>query len=148
MSLNEGRCSVPAQVIGIAADEFLRLEDAVRPVTLYPVGNRHVTDMLMLHLDNEKLIYNGDLYSVTEEPDEPPGNGLDLLNGIVRSPGIQALEPGRCAHLGAGRRRPPAGAHRLGISLRAGQGDVRDLGRPERDREVALADEAGGVIHS
>ena len=77
------RNPVPAQITGIAADEFLRLEDAVRPVTLYPVENRHVTDMLMLHLDNEKLIYNGDLYSVTEEPDEPPGNGLDLLNGIA-----------------------------------------------------------------
>ena len=78
------RNPLPAQITGIAADEFLRLEDAVRPVTLYPVENRHVTDMLILHLDNEKLIYNGDLYSVTEEPDEPPGNGLDLLKGIER----------------------------------------------------------------
>ena len=66
MSLNEGLCSAPAQVTGIAADEFLRLEDAVRPVTLYPVENRHVTDILMLHLDNEKLIYNGEMYETLE----------------------------------------------------------------------------------
>ena len=78
------RNPVEVQITGIAEDDFLRLEDAVRPVTLYPVENRHATDMLILYLDNEKLLYNGDLYSVTEEPEEPPGNGLDLLNAIER----------------------------------------------------------------
>ena len=39
--------------------------------------------MLMVYLDHEKFIYNGDLYSVTEEPDEAPGNGYDLYQSIL-----------------------------------------------------------------
>ena len=80
------RNPVPAKVIGVKAGESFRLEDPQRPVSAYPVFNRHSSDALAVLVENEGVLYNGDLYSpgnkVEEVPAEVPLTGLDLEKTI------------------------------------------------------------------
>ena len=80
------RNPVPARVIGVKAGEPFRLEDPQRPVSAYPVFNRHSSDALAVLVENEGVLYNGDLYSpgnkVEEVPAEVPLTGLDLEKAI------------------------------------------------------------------
>ena len=83
------RNPVPAKVIGVKAGEFLQLEDQERPVSVYPVFNRHSSDGVVVLVENEGVLYNGDLYSpgnkVEEVPAEVPLTGLDLEKTIQAS---------------------------------------------------------------
>ena len=80
------RNPVPAKVIGVKIGESFRLEDPQRPVSAYPVFNRHSSDALAVLVENEGVLYNGDLYSpgnkVEEVPAEVPLTGLDLEKTI------------------------------------------------------------------
>ena len=80
------RNPVPAKVIGVKTGESFRLEDPQRPVSAYPVFNRHSSDALAVLVENEGVLYNGDLYSpgnkVEEVPAEVPLTGLDLEKTI------------------------------------------------------------------
>lgn len=80
------RNPVPAKVLGVKAGQSLRLEDPQRPVSVYPVFNRHSSDGLAVLVENEGVLYNGDLYSpgnkVDEVPAEVPLTGLDLERAI------------------------------------------------------------------
>ena len=80
---------VDVEIISVPADGTYRIEDGLRPITVYPVVNRHSSDMVVAYIENEKIVYNGDLYSVTEEPEEAPGNGYDLYQSIL----LHGLEP-------------------------------------------------------
>ena len=80
------RNPVPVKVIGVKAGEPFRLEDPQRPVSAYPVFNRHSSDALAVLVENEGVLYNGDLYSpgnkVEEVLAEVPLTGLDLEKTI------------------------------------------------------------------
>ena len=80
------RNPVPATVLGVKAGQSLRLADPRRPVSAYPVFNRHSSDGLAVLAENEGVLYNGDLYSpgnkVEEVPAEVPLTGLDLEKAI------------------------------------------------------------------
>ena len=67
------RNPVPATVLGVKAGEPLRLEDPERPVSVYPVFNRHSSDGVAVLAKNEGVLHNGDLYS--------PGNSAPAPNG-------------------------------------------------------------------
>ena len=80
------RNPVPVKVIGVKAGEPFRLEDPQRPVSAYTVFNRHSSDALAVLVENEGVLYNGDLYSpgnkVEEVLAEVPLTGLDLEKTI------------------------------------------------------------------
>jgi glyoxylase-like metal-dependent hydrolase (beta-lactamase superfamily II) len=50
------------EVLVVSADEPLEISDEIRPVVVYPVENGHTTDMVMIMVANEKVLYSGDLY--------------------------------------------------------------------------------------
>ncbi len=56
------RNPVPAKVIGVPADEIFRIDDEDHPVVVYPVYNRHTSDMVIVAAENERILYLGDLY--------------------------------------------------------------------------------------
>ena len=77
------RKPVAANMESVPSDGFYRLEDALRPVVVYPVRNRHTTDMVMVWVEKEQILFNGDLYSPGEDiPDRTPMGGVDLDRGI------------------------------------------------------------------
>jgi len=52
----------PLEIIGVPADEPYRIEDGARPVVIYPLVMGHVPDMLFFYVENDDLLYSGDLY--------------------------------------------------------------------------------------
>ena len=50
------------EILVVSADEPLEISDEIRPVVVYPVENGHTTDMVMIMVANEKVLYSGDLY--------------------------------------------------------------------------------------
>jgi len=53
---------VKANIITVSADEPLRIEDAERPITIYPVVSGHTTDMVIIGLEQQEILYSADLY--------------------------------------------------------------------------------------
>ena len=83
------RKPVAAKIANVPGDGAYRIEDPLRPVTVYPVRNRHTTDMIMVWVEKEQILFNGDLYSPGEDiPDKTPMGGVDLERGI-REQGLQ-----------------------------------------------------------
>ena len=77
------RKPVAAKITNVPSDGAYRIEDALRPVAVYPVRNRHSTDMVMVWVEKERILFNGDLYSPGEDiPDKTPMGGVDLERGI------------------------------------------------------------------
>ena len=56
------RNPMPASVYGIGPNETSRIDDAARPVVLYPMEMAHTSDMLFAVLEKQELLYAGDLY--------------------------------------------------------------------------------------
>lgn len=56
------RNPVKGEVIGVPADSTFRIEDDEHPVMVYPVYNRHTSDMVIAWAENERILYLGDLY--------------------------------------------------------------------------------------
>ena len=52
----------PASVYGVRRNEIFRIDDAARPVVLYPMELAHTSDMLFAVLEKQDLLYAGDLY--------------------------------------------------------------------------------------
>lgn len=50
------------QILTVSAEQPYRITDETRPVVVYPVENGHTTDMVMIMVENEKVLYSGDLY--------------------------------------------------------------------------------------
>tara|TARA_B110000971_G_scaffold114011_4_gene116981 strand:+ start:10294 stop:12180 length:1887 start_codon:yes stop_codon:yes gene_type:complete len=50
------------EVLAVNAEEPFEIGDETRPVVVYPVENGHTTDMVMVMVENEKVLYSGDLY--------------------------------------------------------------------------------------
>ena len=83
------RNPVAAKIAKVPGDGAYRIEDPLRPVAVYPVRNRHTTDMVMVWVEKEQILFNGDLYSPGEDiPDKTPMGGVDLDRGI-REQGLQ-----------------------------------------------------------
>ena len=80
------RHPVAATVIGVKEGEPFRLEDAQRPISVHALFNRHSSDGAVVLVENQGVLYNGDLYSpgnkVEEVPAEVPLTGLDLERAI------------------------------------------------------------------
>ncbi|MBT6959648.1 MAG: MBL fold metallo-hydrolase, partial [Rhodospirillaceae bacterium] len=51
-----------ANIIAVSADEPYVIEDAARPVTIYPVVSGHTTDMIIVGLEKQEILYSADLY--------------------------------------------------------------------------------------
>ena len=51
-----------AKIAGVPGDGSYRIDDASQPVTVYPLEMGHVSDMVYMVVDREKLLYAGDLY--------------------------------------------------------------------------------------
>ena len=56
------RNPVPAKLHGVKRDETYRIDDPARPMVLYPMELAHTTDMLFAVLENQEILYAGDLY--------------------------------------------------------------------------------------
>ncbi|MDP6149621.1 MAG: MBL fold metallo-hydrolase [Gammaproteobacteria bacterium] len=56
------RNPVPATIVGVPADEPYRIDDGLRPVTVYPMEMGHTSDMVFAVVEPEKILYAGDLY--------------------------------------------------------------------------------------
>ena len=83
------RKPIAVNIENVPSDGVGRLEDPLRPVAVYPVRNRHSTDMVMAWVEKEQILFNGDLYSPGEDiPDKTPMGGVDLERGI-REWGLQ-----------------------------------------------------------
>ncbi|NKB45359.1 MAG: MBL fold metallo-hydrolase [Alphaproteobacteria bacterium] len=50
------------EIISIPADETYRIEDALRPIVVYPIENAHTSDLLFAVLERQGIIYTSDLY--------------------------------------------------------------------------------------
>ena len=61
-----------------------KLDDPVRPITVYPVLDRHSTDGIMVVLDKQGIVFNGDLYSAGNEPGTGPEAAKELDQAIRR----------------------------------------------------------------
>ena len=69
----------PVNILEVQENTPRRLDDAEQPVVVYPIDNRHTTDMLMVVLEKSGIVYNGDLYSPGEDiPDRTPQAAVDL----------------------------------------------------------------------
>ena len=83
------RNPVAAKIVAVPGESFHRLEDSRRPIAVYPVRNRHSTDMVIVLVEKERILFNGDLYSPGEDIlDRTPMGGVDLDRGI-REHGLQ-----------------------------------------------------------
>lgn len=83
------RKPIAARMEAVPSDGAYRIEDSLRPVAVYPLRNRHTTDMVMVLVEKEQILFNGDLYSPGEDiPDRTPMGGVDLEGGI-REHGLQ-----------------------------------------------------------
>ena len=49
-------------VVAVDSTQAFEIKDEVRPVVIYPVENGHTTDMVMVMVEKEKVLYSGDLY--------------------------------------------------------------------------------------
>lgn len=77
------RKPVAARMEKVPGDGAYRIEDSLRSVAVYPLRNRHTTDMVMVWVEKERILFNGDLYSPGEDiPDKTPMGGVDLDRGI------------------------------------------------------------------
>lgn len=56
------RNPVKANIITVSAEEPLRIDDEARPVTIYPVVSGHTTDMVIVGLEKQEILYSADLY--------------------------------------------------------------------------------------
>jgi glyoxylase-like metal-dependent hydrolase (beta-lactamase superfamily II) len=56
------RNPVKANIIAVSADEPYVIEDAARPVKIYPVVSGHTTDMVIIGLEKQEILYSADLY--------------------------------------------------------------------------------------
>ncbi|NKB45362.1 MAG: MBL fold metallo-hydrolase [Alphaproteobacteria bacterium] len=56
------RNPVKADIIAVSADAPTVIEDAVRPITIYPVVSGHTTDMIIVGLEKQEILYSADLY--------------------------------------------------------------------------------------
>lgn len=56
------RNPVKANIITVSAEEPLRIDDNARPVTIYPVVSGHTTDMVIVGLEKQEILYSADLY--------------------------------------------------------------------------------------
>jgi len=68
-----------AKIISVPADETHRIEDSVRPIVVYPLENAHTSDMIFAVIENQGILYAGDLYisaiarMLRAGLDRPPG---------------------------------------------------------------------------
>lgn len=76
----------PATVVGVPAGGSYRIDDAARPVGVYSVATGHATDMVIAVVENEGILYAGDL-NVTvvarlskEGKTKPVGGELDQFS--------------------------------------------------------------------
>ena len=83
-----------AKVIGVPADRTYRIEDEKNPVVVYPVVNRHTSDMVMAGVEGSGVLYLGDLYigalarmlkrGITTSPTgEPVFSAIELADSIA-----------------------------------------------------------------
>lgn len=56
------RNPVEAKVIDVPAAGKYRIEDTLRPIDVYPVETNHTTDMVLAVLEQQGVLYAGDLY--------------------------------------------------------------------------------------
>ena len=56
------RNPTPAKIHSVRKNETFRIDDPARPVDLYPMELAHTSDMLFAVLENQELLYAGDLY--------------------------------------------------------------------------------------
>ena len=101
------RNPVKAQVLDVPSDGVFRIEDPIRPITVYPVETNHTTDMILLVLEHQGVLYSGDLYvsaiarMLRAGTERPPGvpptseafhSAIDLDKAIDRY-GLQESVP-------------------------------------------------------
>ena len=73
------RIPVEARVIDVPGDGMYRIDDPLRPIAVYPVTTNHTTDMVLVVLEQQGLLYSGDLYvsaiarMLRAGTDRPPG---------------------------------------------------------------------------
>ena len=76
----------PRRIVTVPGNGSYTLKDKSRPVSLYPVLTGHSADMLMVFVEKEGIVYNGDLYSWEHMPEEKaPQSCFDLANAITRN---------------------------------------------------------------
>lgn len=56
------RNPVEANIITVSALEPLLIDDEKRPITIYPVVSGHTTDMVIVGLEKQEILYSADLY--------------------------------------------------------------------------------------
>jgi len=56
------RNPVEGKIVTVSADEPYVIEDAERPITIYPVVSGHTTDMIIVGLERQEILYSADLY--------------------------------------------------------------------------------------
>ena len=85
-----------AEIVGVAADRPVRIDDSTNPVVVYPLAMAHVTDMVYAYVEGENILYAGDLYigglardirsGSKRKPDIPPFHAaVSLGEGIVEN---------------------------------------------------------------
>ena len=101
------RNRVETRMVDVPGDGTYRIDDPVRPITLYPVATNHTTDMVMVVLERQGVLYSGDLYvsaiarMLRAGTERPPGvpptsiafhSAVDLDKAIDRY-GLQQAVP-------------------------------------------------------
>ena len=84
-----------AKIEGVPGDGHYRIDDASQPVTVYSLEMGHVSDMVYLVVDREKLLYAGDLYVSGLARDKRagkkrPANILPFHSAVSLAEGIAA----------------------------------------------------------
>lgn len=101
------RNRVEARVIDVPGDGMVRIDDPERPIAVYPVATNHTTDMVLMVLERQGVLYSGDLYvsaiarMLRAGTERPPGvpptpiafhSAIDLDKAIDRH-GLQQVVP-------------------------------------------------------
>ena len=95
------RNPAPVNITTVAADKPFRIDDPQRPVVVYPVKTGHITDMVMIALEKERILYAGDLYisalarfvraGITRDPSTEAAHSAVELEAAIRANGLQGV---------------------------------------------------------
>ena len=112
------RNPVPLKLAGVVAGEPYRIDDALRPVAVYPLEMGHTADMVFAVIEPEKILYAGDLYVSGLARDLRAGRkrGADILpfhSAVALAQGIEAYGLDVPTLLGSHDRQPVAYADLL-----------------------------------
>lgn len=66
----------------VQSGDSLQLDDAVNPITAYPIATEHAVGMMMVFLDSQGILFESDLFTPGASAEFVPEGPQELLNAI------------------------------------------------------------------